>query len=74
MGVARLRILEFSQMYVSGPSTGVNRPSPGSSAGARNASDKGRSSFSSFINHGMVNVSENCPSRSFFNLRVFIKE
>ena len=45
-------------MYVSGPAYGVNRPSPGSSAGARNASDEGSSSFSSSINHGMVDHSD----------------
>ena len=44
-----------------------DRPSPGSGAGAHNASDEGRSSFSSSINHGMVDRSEQVT----FNCQVF---
>jgi len=42
-------------MYVSGPDAGVDRPSPGSGAGARGASEEGRSSFSSGIDRMIEN-------------------
>ena len=47
--IVRLSILEVGPMYVSGPAAGVDMPSPGSGAGARGASEGGRSSFSSSI-------------------------
>ena len=63
LSVVTLRILEFGPLYVSGPAAGVDRPSPGSGARARGASEKGRSSFCGIV-----------PKTCFFNLKVFIKE
>ena len=54
LSVVTLHILEFGPLYVLGPAAGVNRPSPGSSAGACGASEKGRCSFFS----SMVDRSE----------------
>ena len=55
LSVVTRRILEFGPTYVSRPTAGVDRPSPGSGAGARGAFEKGRSSFfSSMVVHSEI--------------------